>query len=73
VDLFLEKIERGSNQAQYTGEQESGSDGFSCSKSGEQHEGRDRKTSPTDPGQPDSYRNEKSDKEIHVFSCVEKV
>ena len=73
MDLFLEQIERGSNQAQNAREQESCSDRFSCAKADNQHQGGDRKTSATDPGQPDSGGNEESDEEVHFSTCVEKV
>jgi hypothetical protein len=73
MNLLLEQIERGSNQAQNAREQESCSDRFSCTKPSEQHQGGDSKTSPTDPGQPDSCGNEESDEEIHLPACVEKV
>jgi hypothetical protein len=73
MNLLLEHIERGSKQAQDAGEQKSCSDRFSCTKPAEQHQGGDRKTSPTDPGQPDSCGNEETDEEIHLPTCLEKV
>ena len=73
MNLFSEQIKGSGNQAQYAGEQESRSDGFTGCQPDEKQQRWNRETPATDPCQSHRQRNDEADEIVHHCPVSENV
>src|SRR5215469_12252084 len=73
MNLLVRKIKRGGNQAEHSGKNKCGANGFRGGKPGDEEQSWDGETAAADAGQADGERNDKANEQMGHCERSEKV
>src|SRR5215469_5628253 len=73
MNLLVRQVKRGGNQAEHSGKNECGANGFRGGKAGDKEQSRDGETAAADAGEADRERNDKANEQMGHCERSEKV